>query len=58
MFDALVTFMTLIALGFVAVWWHSQGIRDCVEAPKYRLLGQYCAPSAKAFASKKDRRKS
>jgi hypothetical protein len=40
MFDALVTFMTLISIAFVVVWWRCASIRNCMEAPKYRFLRQ------------------
>jgi hypothetical protein len=38
MFNALVTTMTLIALGFVVAWWLRPDIRDCMEAPKYKFV--------------------
>ena len=38
MFNALVTAMTLIALGFVVAWWLRPDIRDWMEAPKYQFL--------------------
>jgi hypothetical protein len=38
MFNALVTTMTLIALGFVVAWWLRRDIRDSMEAPKYQFV--------------------
>jgi len=38
MFNALVTTMTLIALGFVVAWWLRPDIRDWMEAPKYQFV--------------------
>src|SRR3989442_12537499 len=37
MFNALVTTMTLIALGFVVAWWLRPDIRDLMEATKYHI---------------------
>jgi len=38
MFNALVTMMTLIALGFVVAWWLRPDIRGWMEAPKYQFV--------------------
>ena len=38
MFDALVTTMTLIALGFVVAWWLRPDIRDWMEALNVNLF--------------------
>lgn len=52
MFNILVTLMTLIALGFVVLWWLRPAIRDAMEAPKYRLL----SPPASAASKYPNRR--
>jgi hypothetical protein len=38
MFNALVTTMTLIAIGFFVAWWLRADVRDSMEAPKYRFV--------------------
>ncbi len=37
MFNILVTAMTLIALGFVVLWWLHRDVRASMELPKYRF---------------------